>query len=57
MPTKTTTKKKTANKKLKKDYSKSMLAPGHRACAGCGQLIAARTVAETLGPNTIVANA
>jgi len=57
MPTKTKNKKKTANKKLKKDYSKSMLAPGHRACAGCGQLIAARTVAETLGPNTIVANA
>lgn len=57
MPTKTTTKKKTIAKTLKKDYSKAMLAPGHRACAGCGQLIAARTVAETLGPNTIVANA
>ena len=33
------------------------LSSGHTACAGCGQLIAARTVAETLGPNVIVANA
>ncbi len=56
MPVKTTIKK-TTTKTLKKDYSKAMLAPGHRACAGCGQLIAARTVAETLGPNTIIANA
>ena len=47
MPTKTTTKPKT----------KKLLFPGHTACAGCGQLIAARTVADTLGPNTIVANA
>ncbi|MBU4346959.1 thiamine pyrophosphate-dependent enzyme [Candidatus Parcubacteria bacterium] len=37
--------------------SKTLLSPGHRACAGCGQLIAARTVAEALGPNTIIANA
>ncbi|MEA3463685.1 MAG: thiamine pyrophosphate-dependent enzyme, partial [Patescibacteria group bacterium] len=36
---------------------KPLLAPGHRACAGCGQLIAARAVAEALGPNTIIANA
>lgn len=58
MSTKTITKKKPAtNKTLKRDYKKTMLAPGHRACAGCGQLIAARTVAETLGPNTIIANA
>ncbi len=34
-----------------------MFAPGHRACAGCGQAIAAKIVAETLGPNTIIANA
>ncbi len=33
-----------------------LLAPGHRACAGCGQMIAARTVIETLGQNTIIAN-
>ncbi len=49
MPTKTAIKKQTK--------TKPMLAPGHRACAGCGQIIAARTVAETLGPNTIIANA
>jgi pyruvate ferredoxin oxidoreductase beta subunit len=36
---------------------KPMFAPGHRACAGCGQAIAAKVVAETLGPNTIIANA
>jgi pyruvate ferredoxin oxidoreductase beta subunit len=37
--------------------NKVLLSPGHRACAGCGQLIAARTVVDTLGPNTIIANA
>ncbi len=47
MPTKTTTKPKT---------KKHLLAPGHRACAGCGQLIAARIVLETFGPDTIIAN-
>lgn len=36
---------------------KYLLAPGHRACAGCGQMIAARTIAENLGPDTIIANA
>lgn len=35
----------------------SLLAPGHRGCAGCGQMIAARLVADSLGPNTIIANA
>ncbi|MDO9399621.1 MAG: thiamine pyrophosphate-dependent enzyme [bacterium] len=37
--------------------SNSLLSPGHRACAGCGQIIAARIVADTLGPQTIIANA
>lgn len=37
--------------------TRQLLSPGHRACAGCGQMIAARTVAEALGPNTIIANA
>ena len=37
--------------------NKTLLAPGHRACAGCGQIIAARAVLEALGPNTIIANA
>lgn len=36
--------------------TKMMLSPGHRACAGCGELLAARTVAEALGPNTIITN-
>ncbi|PLX27759.1 pyruvate ferredoxin oxidoreductase [Candidatus Parcubacteria bacterium] len=35
---------------------KHLLASGHRACAGCGQLIAARTVIEAMGPNTVIAN-
>lgn len=35
----------------------SLLAPGHRGCAGCGQMIAARLVADSLGPDTIIANA
>jgi len=35
----------------------SLLSPGHRGCAGCGQMIAARLVADALGPNTIIANA
>jgi len=30
--------------------------PGHTACAGCGQAIAARLVIEAAGANTIVAN-
>lgn len=37
-------------------YKKKMLAPGHRACAGCGELMAAKRVVETLGPDTIIAN-
>jgi len=36
---------------------KSLLSPGHRACAGCGQMIAAKTVADALGPDTIITNA
>lgn len=30
--------------------------PGHTACAGCGQSLAARLVLEASGPNTIVVN-
>jgi len=40
-----------------KPKSRRLLSAGHRACAGCTQLIAARTVAEALGPNVIIANA
>jgi len=42
---------------MENNIKKSLLAPGHRGCAGCGQMIAARLVADTLGPNTIIANA
>lgn len=33
------------------------LVPGHRACLGCGQALAARLVTEAAGPDVIVANA
>lgn len=36
---------------------KTLLSPGHRACAGCAQMIAARLAADSLGPDTIIANA
>jgi pyruvate ferredoxin oxidoreductase beta subunit len=35
---------------------KRLFAPGHRGCAGCGELLAARLVIEAAGPNTMVAN-
>jgi len=36
---------------------KQLFASGHRGCAGCGQMIAAKNVLEALGPNVIIANA
>jgi len=39
-----------------KTKQKSLIAPGHRACAGCGQLIAAHAVTRALGPDVIIAN-
>ena len=36
--------------------SKILFAPGHTACAGCGQSLAARLVIDASGPNTIVVN-
>ena len=35
---------------------KELFSPGHTACAGCGQALAARLVIEAAGPNTIVTN-
>jgi len=35
---------------------KHLFHPGHTACAGCGQSLAARLVIEAAGANTIVAN-
>lgn len=34
----------------------TLFKPGHTACAGCGQAIAARLVVDTAGKNTIIAN-
>ncbi|MCX7957398.1 MAG: thiamine pyrophosphate-dependent enzyme [Endomicrobia bacterium] len=35
---------------------KILFTPGHTACAGCGQSLAAKLVIDAAGPNTIVAN-
>jgi pyruvate ferredoxin oxidoreductase beta subunit len=41
--------------KIKKpEIVESLLAPGHKACAGCGEALAARIVMDAAGPNTIV---
>lgn len=34
-----------------------LIAPGHRACAGCGQMIAAMAATRAMGPDVIIANA
>lgn len=47
----------TTKPKSKAKPSESLISPGHRACAGCGQMVAAKTVADALGPNVIIANA
>jgi len=44
--------------KVKKpEIVESLLAPGHKACAGCGEALAARMVMDAAGPDTIVATA
>jgi len=50
-------KKINSSQKLNIKASAKPLSPGHRACAGCGQMIAARTVAEALGPDVIITTA
>ena len=35
----------------------SLISPGHRACQGCGEILAMGMVMKAAGPNTIVANA
>lgn len=37
--------------------TKEYLAPGHRACSGCGEVLAVRFVCKALGRNVIIANA
>jgi pyruvate ferredoxin oxidoreductase beta subunit len=47
-----------AKSKVKKpEIVESLLAPGHKACAGCGEALAARMVMDAAGPDTIVATA
>jgi pyruvate ferredoxin oxidoreductase beta subunit len=38
------------------EMSEFLFAPGHTACAGCGQSLAARLVIDAAGPNTIIVN-
>ena len=37
--------------------NESLISPGHRACAGCGQMIAAIAATKGMGPDVIVTNA
>ncbi len=39
-------------KKEKPPIVESLLAPGHRACAGCGEALGAKLVMDAAGPNT-----
>ncbi|KPK37473.1 MAG: pyruvate ferredoxin oxidoreductase [Gammaproteobacteria bacterium SG8_47] len=41
----------------KKQPRFSGLEPGHRACLGCGEALAARLVTEAAGPDVVIANA
>ena len=47
----------TKNKQPSQKQNKNLISPGHKACAGCGQMIAAKTVANSLGEEVIIANA
>jgi len=42
---------------IKNYYTNKFLAPGHNACAGCGQLSAAQAVMRGLNKDVIIANA
>jgi pyruvate ferredoxin oxidoreductase beta subunit len=44
-------------KTITKQKTKRLLSPGYNSCAGCGEMIAIKTVVEALGPNTIIVNA
>jgi len=44
------------NQKYKNPFN-HLLAPGHRGCAGCGELLAARHAINALGKDTIVVSA
>ncbi len=38
----------------KPEITESLLAPGHKACAGCGEALAARIIMDAAGPDIIV---
>jgi len=40
-----------------KETREELLAPGHRACPGCGEILAIRYLLKALGPNVIVVSA
>ncbi len=42
---------------MPKYIEEEYFAPGHRACIGCGEVLAVRLVCKALGPNVIIANA
>ena len=50
MPTNTRSKKQS-------QQQKDLISPGHKACAGCGQMVAAKAATNALGEDVIVANA
>ena len=45
------------NNKKKIKLGDVLISPGHSACAGCGQMIAAIAATRAMGPDVIVANA
>jgi pyruvate ferredoxin oxidoreductase beta subunit len=47
----------TAKKTSQKIPSEEYFAPGHRACIGCGEVLALRLVCKALGKDVIIANA
>src|SRR4030042_6080754 len=40
--------------KKKKEIGEGLIAPGHKACSGCGLVLAARTVMNAAGKDIIV---
>ncbi|HEX9912391.1 MAG TPA: thiamine pyrophosphate-dependent enzyme [candidate division Zixibacteria bacterium] len=44
----------TIGKKVKEEITESQLAPGHKACSGCGLALAARTAMNAAGKDVIV---
>lgn len=42
---------------MKKNKDNVLISPGHRACAGCGQMIAAKAATQGMGRDVIVSNA